>query len=74
MYGYHSGKTLNSRQTATTKTVPSAASNWVINMSSKPLTEAQEQLLAHRPNVAVTPRIPPTGEYIVTVERTLPKP
>ena len=34
MYGYHSGKILNSRQRATTKTAPSTTSNWVINMSS----------------------------------------
>ena len=39
-------------------------------MSSKPLTEVQEQLLAHRPNVAVTPRHPPIGEYIAAIERT----
>ena len=39
-------------------------------MSSKPLTTAQEQLLAHRPNFAVTTRSPPIGEYIAAIERT----
>ena len=70
MYGYHSGKTLDSRPTATTKTAPSATSKWVINLSSKPLTTAQEQILTHRSNFAVTPRSPPIGEYIAAVKRT----
>ena len=43
---------------------------WVINMSKKPLTDAQEKLLAHGPNYAITPRSPPIGEYIAAVEQT----
>ena len=39
-------------------------------MSKKPLTEAQEKLLAHGPKFAITPRIPPIGEYIAAVEQT----
>ena len=39
------------------------------NISSTPLTETQEQLLAHRPNFAVVPRCLPIGEYIATVEQ-----
>ena len=39
-------------------------------MSSKPLTEAQEKLLAHRPNFAVTPRSPPIGGYIAAIKRS----
>ena len=39
-------------------------------MSKKPLTNAQEKLLAHGPNYAITPRSPPIGEYIAAVEQT----
>ena len=44
-------------------------SRWVINMSKIPLMEAQENLLAHGPNFAITPRVPPIGEYIAAVEQ-----
>ena len=37
------------------------------NISSTLLTEAQEQLLAHRPNFVVGPRCLPFGEYILAV-------
>ena len=56
----------NSRSTTTTSTV--ANSKWVINMSKKPLTDAQEKLLAYGPNFAITPRNSPIGEYIAAVE------
>ena len=56
------------RLTTTTSTAPK--SKWVINMSKKPLTEAQEKLLAHGPNFAITPRSPTIGEYITAVEQT----
>ena len=69
-YIYHSGKILDSRQTATTATAPTATSKWVINMSSTPLTEAQKQLLAHGPNFTISPRNPPIVEYIAAVEQT----
>ena len=39
-------------------------------MSKKPLTDPQVKLLAHGPNYAVTPRNPPTEEYIAAVEKT----
>ena len=41
-----------------------------MNMSKIPLTEAQEKLLTHGPNFAITPRCPPIGEYIAAVEQT----
>ena len=41
---------------------------WVINFSSKPLTQAQRSLLAKGPNFAVTPRHPPNLEYITAIE------
>ena len=32
---------------------------WVVNLSQQPLSQAQETVLAHRPNFAVTPKTPP---------------
>ena len=58
----------NSRSTSPTSTV--VKSKWAINMSKKPLTNAQEKLLAYVPNYAIIPRSPPTGEYITAVEQT----
>ena len=46
---------------------------WVINISGKPLTEAQEKLLAHRPNHAVVPRSPPITEYVAAIEQVSSK-
>ena len=43
-------------------------SKWVINISGKPLTKAQETLLAHGPNFAVIPRSPPIAEYGAVME------
>ena len=40
---------------------------WVINLSSKPLPQAQRSLLAKGPNFAVTPRHPPNLEYITAL-------
>ena len=42
---------------------------WVINISSNPLTKAQEKLLAHGPNYAVVPKSPPIAEYIAAVKQ-----
>ena len=41
---------------------------WVVNLSQQPLTQAQETVLAHGPNFAVTPKTPPFKEYITAVE------
>ena len=41
---------------------------WVINLSSKPLTQAQRSVLAKGPNLAVTPMHPPNLEYIMAIE------
>ena len=46
---------------------------WVINISSKPLTKAQEKLLAHGPNYAVVPKSPPIAEYIAVIEQACSK-
>ena len=41
---------------------------WVINLSSTPLTQEQESLLTHGPNLVVTPQKPLYGEYITPIE------
>ena len=46
---------------------------WVINLSSKPLTQAQRSVLAKGPNFVVTPRHPPNPEYITAVETVCTK-
>ena len=42
---------------------------WVINLSSTPLTQQQEDLLSHGPNFAISPKKPPVGEYILNIEK-----
>ena len=44
---------------------------WVINLSSKPLTQVQRSVLAKGPNLAVTPRHPPNLEFITAIETAL---
>ena len=72
MYRQSSTKKISLTSTTTTNTTmaQNLRSRWVINMSKKPLMEAQENLLAHGPNFAITPRNPPIGEYIAAVEQT----
>ena len=41
---------------------------WVINLSSKPLINAQRSVLAKGPNYAVSPKHPPNLEYITAIE------
>ena len=41
---------------------------WVINLSSKLLTQVQRSVLAKGPNFAVFPRHPPNLEYITAIE------
>ena len=42
--------------------------HWVVNLSQQPLTQAQQTVLAHGPNCAVTPKTPPFKEYITAAE------
>ena len=49
------------------------SSTWVKNLSSTPITEAQECLLAHGPNFAIVPKCPFNGEYIMVVEHACSK-
>ena len=46
---------------------------WVINLSSKPLTQAQRSVLAKGPSIAVSPRHPPNLEYITAIESVCTK-
>ena len=46
---------------------------WVINLSSKPLTQAQRSVLAKGPNFAVSSRHPPNLEYITAIESACTK-
>ena len=38
-------------------------------VSKTPLTKAQEQVLARRPNFAIVPKVPPVLEYIAAIEK-----
>ena len=46
---------------------------WVINLSSKPLTQVQRSVLAKGPNLVVSPRHPPNLEYITTIQSACTK-
>ena len=46
---------------------------WVINLSSKLLTQAQRSVLAKGPNFAVSPKHPPNLEYITAIETACTK-
>ena len=59
--------------TASNSSFNTQNNKWVINISSTPLTEAQEKLLAHMPNYAVVPRCPPIAQYVAAVEQTCQK-
>ena len=46
---------------------------WVYNLSNTPLTDVQENVLAHGPNFAVVTNDPPIGKYIAQIERMCQK-
>ena len=46
---------------------------WVINLSSKSLTQAQRSVLSKGPNFAVSPKQPPNLEYITAIEAACTK-
>ena len=46
---------------------------WVINLSSTPLTDEQENLLAHGQKFVITPREAPVKEYIAAEEQACTK-
>ena len=57
----HSNFSIDTRVTTTSLT--STSSTWVKNLSSTPLTEAQECLLAHRPKFTIVLKCPSNGDY-----------
>ena len=46
---------------------------WVINLSSKPLTQVQRSILAKGPNFVVAPRHHPNLVYITAIESACTK-
>ena len=52
-----------------TSTEDKDTKKWVKNLSSTPLTEEQERLLAWGPKFPIRPRHPPVREYVVAVEQ-----
>ena len=46
---------------------------WAINISDKPLTDAEEKLLAHGHNFVVVPRNPPIIQYVAAVKQACTK-
>ena len=74
LHGNHTcTNTVNSSISPVNNTCNTNTNKWVINISSKPLTQAQEKLLAHWPNYAVVPKSPPTTEYIAAIEQACSK-
>ena len=69
----HGDHTVTSMATASEWNLDTQPNKWVINISSKPLTKAQEELLTHGPNYAVVPRNPPITEYVAVVEHACMK-
>ena len=53
-------------------TLEDPSHKWVINLSSKPLTQAKRSLLAKGPNYAIALR-PPNLEYITAIESVCTK-
>ena len=74
LHGDHTcTNTGNSSISPINNTCNTNTNKWVINISSRPLTQAQEKLLAHGPNYAVVPKSPPTTEYIAAIEQACSK-
>ena len=46
---------------------------WVINLSSKTLTQVQRSVLAKGPNFVVSPKHPPNLEYTAVIESACTK-
>ena len=45
----------------------------MINISDKALTNEEEKLLAHGPNIAIVPKNPPIVQYVAAIEQTCTK-
>ena len=68
-----------SPQTTVGQTTPQGSSmeepnpKWVINLSSKPLTQVQRSVLTKGPNFTVSHRHPPNLEYVTAIESACTK-
>ena len=67
------GETRKTPLTTITEKETKPRAKWVINISSRPLSTAQESLLACGQNCAVVPRGPPIVECITEVEKVCQK-
>ena len=68
-----SARTITDQTNEASDVVADKTSLWVKNLPTKPLTGVQECLLAHGPTFAISPKLPPIGEYIVAIEQTCSK-
>ena len=66
MWDVSSNKTTNITTTNETN-------KWVINLSTNPITKAQESLLARGPNVIIVPRYNPKETYNAVIEEVCMK-
>ena len=60
---------VGSSQNRDTEDTTEVNKTWVRNLSSTPLTDDQERLLAQGPKFSIRPRQPPVGEYVEAVEQ-----
>ena len=67
------GRSNNNRLDNNSQLHDSNNNKWVINLSSKGLTESQRSVLAKGPNFSITPKFIPNVEYITAVESMCPK-
>ena len=70
---HHGDHTVTSTMTASNSSFNTQNNKWVINISSTPLTKAQEKLPGHGPNYAVVPRFPPIAEHVAVVKQACQK-
>ena len=62
------GRSNNNRLDNNSQSHDSNNNKWVINLSSKGVTESQRSVLAKGPNFSITPKFVPNVEYITAVE------
>ena len=63
----------NANRSANDNSLEDPNPKWIINLSSKPLTQAQRSVLANGPSFVVTPRHPPNLQYIMDIESVCTK-
>ena len=71
--GHCTNKDIHSQACPNQQETPEETRKWVINLSSQPLTEIQEKLLAWGPKFVIKPKQPPVEEYITAIEKACTK-